>query len=390
MKHSVDRSTGNKISVLEDILRSRIESGEYPAGCRLPSIRMLSSEFNLVIRTIQLALEHLEDEGYIVSIHGKGSYVNEHYIEDKCGSRIAFVFPEAAISDEILNPENWTTVQQFSSGLFAGAQKYGAEVIVLHVDRHLDEMQQLRWLRKLKKYDAVVFPDYQLASLQKELAQEIPVFTICTPQDSKAPFISYNRFMHRKAISKLVAHAVECGSKSVGVISLLEKPNGPIDPTIQFFKERAALFIQECEKHHLVTKESFCLSFNKMSEVRDSLTEVWKNEHPDFLFCNQAFLPKIVYQVCMEKKLRIGVDIRIAAYASGMTFHGLFPEMTYIKTSLFESGMNIVREVCRYTSNEVSIVGIDLPEVDFPLIVNASTSPNNKPRPDSGQKGKEV
>ena len=135
------------------------------------------------------------------------------------------------------------------------------------------------------------------------------------------------------------------------------------------------MFIQGCENCHLVTKDAFCLNFDNISEVRKTLSVVWKDEHPDFLFCNQAYLPKIVYQFCMEKRWRIGTDIKIAAYASGMTFQGLFPEITYIKTGMFELGMNIVRETCRYTLKEISIDGVDLPMVDFPLLVNASTRP---------------
>lgn len=375
MKIQADKNSESKFAALKEIIQSRIESGEYPSGSKLPSIRALSLEFDLVIRTVQLALEDLEDEGYIVTIHGKGSYVNEHYMEDKCKARIAFVFPEIAISDEILDPENWAIAAQFSSGLVAGAQKYGAEVIILHIDRHLGELQQLRWLRKLKKYDAVVFLDSQLVTLQKKLAREVPVFTMLAFPDSDTLFINYDRINHQQAISKLVEHAVECGSKTVGVVSLTGLPHDNTYSPSKYFRERARMFIQGCENCHLVTRDAFCLNFDNISEVKKTLSVVWKDEHPDFLFCNQAYLPKVIYQFCMEKGLRIGTDIKIAAYASGMTFQGLFPEITYIKTGMFEPGMNIVRETCRYTSKEISIDGVDLPMVDFPLLVNASTRP---------------
>lgn len=378
MKHSTEKAAENKFTALKEILQSRIESGRYPSGSRLPSIRSLSQEFNLVIRTVQLALEQLEDEGFIVTIHGKGSYVNEHFQDEKCLARIAFVFPEIAISDEILDLENWTIGAQFSNGLLAGAQKYGAEVVVLHIDRHLNELQQLRWLRKLKKFDAAVFLDYQLASLQKKLALILPVFTPLSLPDSKVPFIKYDDFNHQRSISKLVAHAVECGCRTAGVISLLDNPNRNTYSSSQFFKNRAEWFIQECRNHHLRIPASFCLSFDDKSKVKDSLATAWKDGYPDFLFCNQAYLPKIIYRFCMEKGLRIGMDIKIAAYASGMTFQGLWPDITYIKTSLFQSGMNIVREVCRFTSKKITMNEIDLSVEDFPLLVNDSTYSHTK------------
>lgn len=373
MELFADKTAKNKFTALKEILQKRIEDGMYPVGSKLPSIRSLAGEFHLVIRTIQLALEALEDEGYVVTVPGKGSYVNEHYRAERCKAKVAFVFPEDAISDEILDVENWTSAAQFNNGLLAGAQKYGAEVSVFHIDRRLKEMQQLRWLRKLRKFDTAVFMDRQLIPLQTKLAQEIPVFTPGPLPDPAIPFINYNRFNHRKIISLLVEHAQKCGAQSAGVISLLPKmPSDTYSPA-DFFCERAKMFIQGCEKSCIKTKESFCLSFDDITKVKEELERAWAEEYPDFVFCNEAYLPKILYQFCIEKGLKIGTDIKIAACASGMTFQGLFPEITYVKTSLFETGVNIIRAVCNSVSEKISVSEIELPEVEFTLLERAST-----------------
>ncbi|MBR2425301.1 MAG: GntR family transcriptional regulator [Lentisphaeria bacterium] len=368
-----DKTAKNKFTALKEILQKRIEDGVYPVGSKLPSIRSLAGEFHLVIRTIQLALEALEDEGYVVTVPGKGSYVNEHYRAERCKAKVAFVFPEDAISDEILDVENWTSAAQFNNGLLAGAQKYGAEVSVFHIDRRLKEMQQLRWLRKLRKFDTAVFMDRQLIPLQTKLAQEIPVFTPGPLPDPAIPFINYNRFNHRKIISLLVEHAQKCGVQSAGVISLLPKMQSDTYSPADFFCERAKMFIQGCEKSCIKTKESFCLCFDDITKVKEELERAWKEEYPDFVFCNEAYLPKILYQFCIEKGLKIGTDIKIAACASGMTFQGLFPEITYVKTSLFETGVNIIRAVCNSVSEKISVSEIELPEVEFTLLERAST-----------------
>lgn len=373
----MDKAAKNKYTTLKVILQERIESGVYPAGSKLPSIRALSQEFHLVIRTIQLALESLEDEGYIVTIQGKGSYVNESYMTERCTAKVAFIFPETAISDEILDVENWTSAAQFTNGLLAGAQKYGAAVSVFHIDRHLNEMQQLRWLRKLKKFDTAVFMDHQLLSLQTELAREIPVFTPGPLQNPDVPYISYNRVNHTKMIRELVDHVYECGSKSVGVLSILPKEPANAYSSADFFRFRAEMFIRGCEKYNIKTQDSFCLFFENLSQVKDTLDKVWKDEHPDFVFCNEAYLPKVLYQFCAEKGLKIGVDIKIAANASGMTFQGLFPEVTNAKISLFETGVNIIREISRFVSKGISISEIDLPEMSVPLQKKASTIYSN-------------
>lgn len=54
--------------IIQDILR---------AGEKLPSVRSLAQELTINPNTIQKAYRELEREGYIYSLPGKGSFVNE-------------------------------------------------------------------------------------------------------------------------------------------------------------------------------------------------------------------------------------------------------------------------------------------------------------------------
>jgi DNA-binding GntR family transcriptional regulator len=60
---------------LAGILRDRIRSGTYPPGRILPSETQLTQEFDLVRNTIRKAVRLLRDEGLIVTVQGRGSYV---------------------------------------------------------------------------------------------------------------------------------------------------------------------------------------------------------------------------------------------------------------------------------------------------------------------------
>jgi GntR family transcriptional regulator, arabinose operon transcriptional repressor len=51
---------------IADLLRSRIQAGEYHPGERLPSLRELSSEFQLDKAIIRMAIQGLEQEGLVV------------------------------------------------------------------------------------------------------------------------------------------------------------------------------------------------------------------------------------------------------------------------------------------------------------------------------------
>lgn len=64
-----------------NILKQRIESGEYPANSKLPSENDLVVEFEVTRATIRNSIKRLKDEGKIYTLKGKGSFINGPKIE---------------------------------------------------------------------------------------------------------------------------------------------------------------------------------------------------------------------------------------------------------------------------------------------------------------------
>ena len=64
------------LQILEQI-RARVAAGDWPPGKELPSIRALAAALNVSVITIKRAYLDLENEGVIVTRHGKGSFVAE-------------------------------------------------------------------------------------------------------------------------------------------------------------------------------------------------------------------------------------------------------------------------------------------------------------------------
>lgn len=60
---------------LANLLRARIESGEYPPGRPLPSEPQLMGEFAVSRITARHAVRLLVSEGIVRTVPGKGSYV---------------------------------------------------------------------------------------------------------------------------------------------------------------------------------------------------------------------------------------------------------------------------------------------------------------------------
>lgn len=60
--------------VVEQI-KTMIGKGDLKKNDILPSVRTLSRELKISALTVKKAYDHLEQDGFIVTVHGKGSFV---------------------------------------------------------------------------------------------------------------------------------------------------------------------------------------------------------------------------------------------------------------------------------------------------------------------------
>ena len=60
--------------IMEQI-KTQIRDGSLRENDSLPSVRALSKELKISALTVKKAYDHLESEGFTVSVHGKGTYV---------------------------------------------------------------------------------------------------------------------------------------------------------------------------------------------------------------------------------------------------------------------------------------------------------------------------
>lgn len=58
-----------------DQIKAAVISGELTEDTMLPSVRGLSKELKISALTVKKAYDHLEEEGFTVTVHGKGTFV---------------------------------------------------------------------------------------------------------------------------------------------------------------------------------------------------------------------------------------------------------------------------------------------------------------------------
>lgn len=58
-------------------IRVDIQSGAYSPGEQLPSGQQMAKDYGVAVNTLRSALELLRQDGWVVTHHGRGSYVCE-------------------------------------------------------------------------------------------------------------------------------------------------------------------------------------------------------------------------------------------------------------------------------------------------------------------------
>ncbi len=77
-------SNSSSVPIYEQIkntIMNQIISGELKEEDSLPSIRSLAKDIRISVMTIKKAYDELEQEGYIITVQGKGSFVAPKNLE---------------------------------------------------------------------------------------------------------------------------------------------------------------------------------------------------------------------------------------------------------------------------------------------------------------------
>lgn len=69
-----------------DQIKAMIVSGELKENDNLPSVRSLAKELKISALTVKKAYDNLEKDDFIITVHGKGSYIsgaNKNLLEEE-------------------------------------------------------------------------------------------------------------------------------------------------------------------------------------------------------------------------------------------------------------------------------------------------------------------
>ena len=326
--------------IKEEIL-ARIQNGCYKPGERIDTVRKLAAEFGVSSLTVQKACRMLEEDNCIISMPQSGMFVPENFFEQSGKpQRMMFVFPETEISSRVMDMENWGLSSELYRGFLAGSQKYPVQLDLLHISQDSSFREKFRQIERIRdKYDCAVFSGNQNMDIQLELADKgFRVFHI-TDQPKKVPAPLIPVFYdHEKALELVMDSALASGMKKWAVLTLRRSAE-------QYLELRHSRFLRMCrERGGIGSRRLFARIFDDGD--RGQLPDMLKQLRGSFIFCNNAYLVRDLYIAAQKNGMVPGRDFRIMAIASGVTFTGLIPALTFVRVPMYEIGYTLMKRIC--------------------------------------------
>ena len=97
----MSQNTTTKYARITEDIRSSILTGKIKPGDRITSENQLCIEYQVSRHTVRKAISELANQGYLVSIHGKGTFCRQHISQEKASRNIAVI--TTYISDYIFS-----------------------------------------------------------------------------------------------------------------------------------------------------------------------------------------------------------------------------------------------------------------------------------------------
>lgn len=327
---------------LYDSIIERIESGEYPEGCRLPTEAEMEQDFQVSSITVKKALGMLAERGFVRRVPGRGTFVQktsstaENTEKDPADqNRIGVIL------EHIATPYGLSLLYEMDQA--AEATGYKLCVRFSYGDRE-KEKEEIRFLISLSVQGLIVMPShgrhYSPAILKLYLDQ-FPMVLI----DKKLTGIPLPsvRTDNYNAVAQLVRYLAEQGCSRITFISaddnyatsLRERRSGYLDTMRQLkLAHRDILsFVDDRDFAHDILSEEI------MSVVGTYLEK--NGDHLDAVICSEYGLVPSVAKAAQAAGLLPDKDFRLCSidedYLSpyGYTFaHMKQDEHTIAKTAV--------------------------------------------------------
>jgi DNA-binding LacI/PurR family transcriptional regulator len=355
-------------------LIAAIKTGHLQPGQRLPGERTMATQLGISRNTVTEALNQLEHQDYIERIPARGTFIADDVKHELKKIKIVFPFPEVAISAETFkNSEDWSTCSEVYHGMLAEAKNQNVELIMQHFEESEDKRLLTRQMRIIKNYDGAIFLGELLKNLRQEMQIQGKTYIIIAPsvKDRDVYTSSVVTADVDHELHVLAQYLAEHGYKRLwiatrsakGIPDFIYQDAASKNNRLCYWSAKAGISVDD-NIIEIEDQEPFDLS--KMIATVDF------SNGSEVIFFNHCKFVVPFYEYCHENHLRIGEDIGVVGYASGIMFQNLVPSMTYSKIDHFSKGQLACKMMIEKIRNHDQSQRIEI--VPNKLIIGKSTA----------------
>lgn len=375
----MQKKTYSLYRTLERNLRADISSGIYKPGSRLPSEQELVEEYNVSRITVRNAMDILVNDGYVVRIRGKGSFV----------------------SDSLPSPDAPPSVISAEKTLFG--------IIVPHmVDIHITKIiQAIVDQLNSKGYSAIIKVSHHKQELEKEaikslLALGVKGLIIYPVQNevyneeimqlvlNKYPFVLLDRELtglnassvvtdNRTAAMQAVEYLLSLGHRRIGIatqplsaaVTLQERHGGylqahteakiKLDGRLQYIEDKSYQIDLSIDSDIMSIKRKL---LKKFIESHDKMTA---------LICFDPVLGALAFDIYNELGYKVPDDVSLIQFDEIMTSEYDYVTPTHIKQDSILMGKIAARYIMEMISNPETFTTPKKKRIPTELIKRHST-----------------
>jgi LacI family transcriptional regulator len=321
---------------LADIVKGKIESGEYKPGDRLPSMDDLSSEFSINKITVRKALTELAGEGLIYSIPAQGTYVSDRRDEpERVENKLLTV---SLISTEVVLSEIGPYHMDLLNGIRQELAKHEASLVLLHSENAKTPAELLNLIKR-SDADAMIYLGPQDPTVLRYLIKNGPpsILVDYNANDLNADIVCIDNI---QAGNIAMSHLLKLGHTSISVVA------GPDDHPVSINR------LMGIEK----AVEGFGVEDIKINVMHSDFTraggeDIVKELLDDsgsssaILFMNDEMAVGGVQSIYKNSDKKVPEDFSIISIDGTRWSEGTNPPLTVIHIPTFQMGQLSVRQL---------------------------------------------
>ena len=126
------------------------------------------------------------------------------------------------------------------------------------------------------------------------------------------------------------------GARTIAVLTLRVRNEN-------YLGTRHSCFVSLCRRNGIGPDRLFAQTLDENDLYQ--LPEILKRIRGSFIFCNNAYLVRDIFVAARKNGMTPGKDFQITAIASGVTFTGLIPALTYVRVPMYEIGYRLIESI---------------------------------------------